>query len=293
MLDVRWGDVDFLGGKLKLVVDRFLQQGGNFNIDYADGTTGQGHVKNSGGVGGGFVQQWDLPPSWGKLSFVQLAVLYGWGLVDFDPTDVNLGQLNNAYLSALAADGITLSPDGTNRWSLQERRSLQQSASTGGRTSTGYGIRRITSPWALGRRYQFDDQGFDSYPGQHDNGSISSASADSHLFTAGIRPVLWLWGPFAIQGSFGYRLSLEQSECQGQRLATEVRWASSRLRRPSSPEGASSPVLSYAPLRPSQCGPMTSRARLEVQPTPTRTTDLSLVSKLRHGSKRGNAICPI
>ena len=54
--------------------------------------------------------------------------------------------------------------------------------------------------WAT---YQFDDQGFDSFQ-VNSNGSISSASADSHLFTAGIRPVLWLWGPFAIQGSFGY-----------------------------------------------------------------------------------------
>src|SRR4030095_6482706 len=80
---------------------------------------------------------------------------------------------------------------------------------------------------------------------------------------------------------------------QGQRSATEVRWASSRLRRPSSREGASSPVLSYAPLRPSQCGRNPLRARLELQPTPTKTTDLFLVSKLRHGFKRDNAIYPI
>ena len=54
--------------------------------------------------------------------------------------------------------------------------------------------------WAT---YQFDDQGFTSY--QVDgNGSISSASPYLHLFTAGIRPVYWIWGPFAIQGSFGY-----------------------------------------------------------------------------------------
>ena len=54
--------------------------------------------------------------------------------------------------------------------------------------------------WAT---YQFDDQGFDSFQ-VNSNGSISSASSDSHLFTAGIRPVFWLWGPFAIQGHSAY-----------------------------------------------------------------------------------------
>ena len=53
VFDLRWGDVDFLGGKLKLVLIGSYQQGGNFTIDLRDGTTGQGHVKNSGGVGGG------------------------------------------------------------------------------------------------------------------------------------------------------------------------------------------------------------------------------------------------
>ena len=55
--------------------------------------------------------------------------------------------------------------------------------------------------------YQFYDQGFTSYQ-VNGNGSISSASADSHLFTVGIRPYFWLWGPFAIQGSSAF-VSLE------------------------------------------------------------------------------------
>ena len=83
VLDLRWGDVDFLGGKLKLVLIGSYQHGGDFTIDYNDGTTGQGEVENSGGVGGGIVQQWDLPPNWGKLSFIQVGLLYGWGLGGF------------------------------------------------------------------------------------------------------------------------------------------------------------------------------------------------------------------
>ncbi len=76
-------------------------------------------------------------------------------------------------------------------------------ASAHGRTSSGYGIRRITSRWAPGQSYQFDDQGFTSYQ-VNSNGSISSASPYNHLFSAGIRPYYWLWGPFAIQGAFAY-----------------------------------------------------------------------------------------
>ena len=89
-IDLRWGDVDFLWGKLKLVLIGAYQHGGNFDVEYDDGTTGDGFVDNSGGVGGGFVQQWDLPPNWGKLSYIQFSLLYGWGLVNFDPSGVDL-----------------------------------------------------------------------------------------------------------------------------------------------------------------------------------------------------------
>ena len=66
-------------------------QGGNFTIDYNDGTTGQGHVNNSGGIGGGLVQQWDLPPSWGKLSFIQVGLLVWLGARRFRSQRCKLG----------------------------------------------------------------------------------------------------------------------------------------------------------------------------------------------------------
>ena len=136
--------------------------------------------------------------------------------------------------------------------------------------------------WAT---YQFDDQGFTSYQ-VNSNGSISSASPYAHLFTAGIRPVYWLWGPFAIQGSFGYAYLSNNRETRGQRLATEARLASSQSPRPSSQEGAFSPVRSCAPSRPSPSGLTRLRARLVVLPTPTKTWDGSLESRLRHGGKQ-------
>ena len=202
VFDVRWGDVDFLYGKLKLVLIGSYQQGGNFNIAFANGTTGQGNVKNSGGVGGGFVQQWDLPPSWGKLSFVQLAALYGWGLVNFDASDVNTGLLVNSYNSALAADGIVLSPGGVANGPFRDVNPYNNSQ------RARVNVQWVWNPadnfsmctWAT---YQFDDQGFEAFQ-VNSNGSISSASSNSHLFTAGIRPVYWLWGPLAIQGQLGY-----------------------------------------------------------------------------------------
>jgi maltoporin len=202
VLDLRWGDVDFLYGKLKLVLIGSYQHGGDFNIAFANGTTGQGNVENAGGVGGGFVQQWDLPPSWGKLSFVQLAALYGWGLVQFDPTDVNTGLLVRSYNSALAADGITLSPTGVNNGPFRSINPYNHSQRA---RANVYWVWNPTDNFSMGTwaTYQFDDQGFTSFQ-VNSNGSISSASRYAHMVTAGIRPVLWLWGPFAIQGQFGY-----------------------------------------------------------------------------------------
>jgi maltoporin len=204
--DIRWGDIDFLWGKLKLVGIGSYQHGGDFSIAYGSevgasngltlaGQTGQGHVNNSWGGGGGFVQQWDLPPSWGKLSFVQFAALYGYGLVDFDAPDVNLGKLNNSYLSAVAGqNGVVGDFEDVNPYNNSQRA-----------RANVYWVWNPTDNFSMGTwvTYQFDDQGFTANQVNSD-GSISSASPNSHLVTAGIRPVYWLWGPFAIQGSFGY-----------------------------------------------------------------------------------------
>src|SRR3546814_9549867 len=54
----------------------------------------EGHVPNSGGVGGGAIYQYDLPARFGK-SFIQIAALYGWGLIDFDRSNVDLNKLGN------------------------------------------------------------------------------------------------------------------------------------------------------------------------------------------------------
>ena len=201
VLDLRWGDVDFLGGKLKLVLIGSYQHGGDFTIAYNDGTTGQGNVENSGGVGGGIVQQWDLPPNWGKLSFIQVGLLYGWGLVDFDPSGVNLDKLNNSYLSALAADGVTLSTDGTADGPFKKVDPYNNSQQ--GRANI-FWVWNPTDNFSLGTwaQYQYNDQGFTSY--QVVDGNIQSTEGDNHLFSAGIRPYYWLWGPFAIQAAAAY-----------------------------------------------------------------------------------------
>jgi maltoporin len=195
-IDVRWGDINFLAGKLKLVLIGAYQQGGNFTITPTNGgATGNGHVENSGGVGGGLVQQWDLPPSMGKLSFVQLGLLYGWGLVDFDNSVVNLGKLTNSYNSAVAQNN---SPAGSFESVNPYNNSQRARANV-------FWVWNATPNFSIGTwaTYQFDDQGFTSYQ-VNSNNSVSSASRYAHLFTVGVRPVLWLWGPFCIQGQAGY-----------------------------------------------------------------------------------------
>ena len=287
VLDLRWGDVDFLGGKLKLVLIGSYQHGGDFTIAYNDGTTGQGEVENSGGVGGGIVQQWDLPPNWGKLSFIQVGLLYGWGLVDFDPSGVNLDKLNNSYLSALAADG-SYAQSG---WYLRMVRSRKSTpttiASRVGRTSSGCGIRQITSRWAPGHSISIMIRALPATRSSMETFRVQKATTISLVPASGLTTGCGVPSrfrpppPTPISRTIGVR---------AQALAMEVRWASSRSRRPSNPAAASSPVLSCAPLRPSPYGPTSLRAPLDLQPTPKRTTAGSSVSKLRPGSRAPGAI---
>ena len=235
-------------------------------------------------MGGGFVQQWDLPPSWGKLSFVQIAVLYGWGLVDFDPSGVNLDKLGNAYNSALAADGITISPTGTADGTF---RSVDPYNNSQTARANVFWVWNPTDNFSMGTwaSYQFNDQGFTSYQ-VNSNGSISSASSLQRISLVrasgltigfGVRLQFRVHSPTPISRTIGE---------PGQGLAREARWVSSRSPRPSNREEASSPVLSCAPSRPSPSGLTNSRAPLEVHPTPTKTTDGSLESKLRHGGRQ-------
>jgi len=143
-----------------------------------------------------------LPPSWGKLSFVQLGLLYGWGLVDFDPSGVNLDKLVNAYNSALAQDGIELDPDGTTDGPFKDINPYNNSQQA---RANVFWVWNPTDNFSMGTwaSYQFNDQGFTSYE-VDDDGNVSSASRYNHLFSAGIRPYYWLWGPFAIQASAAY-----------------------------------------------------------------------------------------
>ncbi|HEY5706028.1 MAG TPA: carbohydrate porin [Terrimicrobiaceae bacterium] len=191
-LDLRLGDIDALYGKLKLVLLGSFMKGGNFTT--TDG--GDGHVEDSGGVGGGIVYQYDLPPQLGKLSFLQVGLLYGWGLVDFDPNGVPLDRLNAAYNSALVGDNNA--PLGTFE-SVDPFNNAQRA-----RANFQF-VWNPTDNFAVDfwGTYQFDDQGFTSRQVNSD-GSVSSTGEYAHLFTVGVRPVYWLWGPLAIQGQAGY-----------------------------------------------------------------------------------------
>jgi maltoporin len=199
-IDIRLGDIDFLYGKLKLVLIGSYMAGGDFTstktiAGVAQTPKGNGHVPNSGGVGGGIVQQWDLPKI-GPLSYLQVGALYGWGLVDFDPSSVNLGRLSDSYTSALVGDNKA--PNGTFE-SVDPFNNSQRAR------ANAYFVWNPTPNFSMGvwATYQFDDQGFTARR-VNSNGSVSTTSSDAHLFTAGIRPVWWIWGPLALQGQAGY-----------------------------------------------------------------------------------------
>jgi maltoporin len=203
VLDIRLGDISVLGGKLKLVLIGSYQQGGDFTVtDAEDSSVKQfGHVQNSGGVGGGFVHQWDLPESWGKLSYIQIAALYGWGYVDFDPSGVNLTKLGNALNSAIIADSRDVDENGNGN----ERENVNPYNNSQRARANAFWVWNPTADFSMGTwvEYQFDDQGFRQYQ-RNANGSVSSASPYNHLVSAGIRPYYWFWGPFAIQGAAAF-----------------------------------------------------------------------------------------
>ena len=198
-LDLRLGDINFLYGKFKFVLLGSYMKGGNFNVttnSTTAGNTAKGHVDSSGGLGGGIVYQYDLPPAFGKLSFLQVGLLYGWGLVDFDASGPNLGKLVSSYDSARAADGNA--PKGTFE-SVDPYNNSQRA-----RANFQF-VWNPTDNFAMNfwGTYQFDDQGFTSNKVNTDH-SVSSTGSDAHLFTVGVRPVFWIWGPLAIQGQAGY-----------------------------------------------------------------------------------------
>ena len=260
--DVRLGDIQVFHGKLKLVLMGAYQQGGTFTNSLG----GEGHVANSGGAGGGFIYQYDLPKSWGKLSFVQLAALYGWGLVDFDRNQVDLNKLSSAYNPALAAEGLPPNSAPANIDPFNNSRRVKANI---------FWVWNPTDDFSMGTwaTYQFDDQGFTSYRVNSD-GSISSASPYSNLFTVGVRPIYWIWvrSRFKVPSDTPISQTIE-SRAQGPPLVKEARWGSSQLPRPSSQGAAFSRARSCASTRLTRSGLIRSKDPLAVLITPTATWD--------------------
>ena len=148
-LDIRLGDIDVFSGKLKLVLLGAYQQGGRFTT----GRGGEGHVPNSGGVGGGAIYQYDLPARFGKKSFIQIAALYGWGLIDFDRSSVELNKLGRGLWLPCPRITHTIlrSLNQTTRSARLRTSTPTTTASAHGQTSSGYGIQQITFLWGPGQ----------------------------------------------------------------------------------------------------------------------------------------------
>jgi maltoporin len=188
-LDLRLGDIPVLGGKLKLVGLGSYQQGG----DFTSSAGANGHVDNSFGLGGAAVYIYEF----GKFSFLNLNAYYGWGVVNAAnniESAVDLNKLNGAYQSALLSRDL---PPGSfadvDPYNNSQR--ARASAHFVWNPTDNFSL----ATWLM---YQYDDQGFTPY--QEVDGTIRSASAATNVVGVGIRPVWWIWGPFALQGQAGY-----------------------------------------------------------------------------------------
>ena len=252
------------------------QQGGTFTNSLG----GEGHVSNSGGVGGGFIYQYDLPKSWGRLSFVQLAALYGWGLVDFDRSQVDLNKLSSAYNSALAAQG--LAPNSAFADIDPFNNSQRARANI-------FWVWNPTDNFSMGTwaTYQFDDQGFTSYRVNSD-GSISSASPYSNIslpLESGLFTGYGVPSRFKVPSDTPISQTIE-SRAQGLPLVKEARWGSSQLPRPSNQEAAFLPVRSCASTRPTRSGLIRSKGPSAVLTTATPIRDGTSESRRSLGGER-------
>ncbi len=190
ILDIRLGEIGFLGGKLKLLLEGAYQMGGDFTTDKG----GFGHAGEAWGVGGGAIQTWgDVA----ELHWVQAALMYGYGIVDWrQQFGVQMGRLNNAYNAALTRDDV---PADEFQFENIDFYQNQQEA-----TANVFWIMTPSDNFTMGTWVTgtYEDQGYDPYLRKAD-GTLLRGSGDQWQATAGIRPYLWLSGPFAIQASIG------------------------------------------------------------------------------------------
>lgn len=192
-LDVRLGDVDFLGGKLKFVFLANYQKGGDFIItDRSNDTVdGRAHIDDAWGLGGGAIYEYKF----GTGSLLQFAALYGYGLTNIG-AGVDLDKIGGAYASALALAG---QPFGTFE-SIDPYNDSQRIR------ANVHWVWNPTDSFALEAWgvWQYDDQGYTGFSGSNLTGDLITTSGTTNTYGVGIRPVFWIADNLAIQGQAGF-----------------------------------------------------------------------------------------
>lgn len=193
-LDIRLGEVPFLGGHLKFVALANYQQGGDFIITdrLDDSVDGNAHIDDAWGLGGGVIYEY----KWGAGSILQIAALYGYGLTNIG-AGVDLDKIGGAYNSELALQGL---PFGSfvdiDPYSDSQR--FRANVHYIWNPNDSFSI----EAWGI---YQYDDQGFTGVSGSNLTGDLITTSGETNTFGVGVRPVFWIADNLAIQGQAGYQ----------------------------------------------------------------------------------------
>jgi maltoporin len=222
--DVRYKDIDFLCGKLSLILignyikgdtyeSTFTSFGGNFeSVNFGKSVTGIIQTHDMWGVGGGAIWEYDF----GNKSMFRLSGLYGVGATDFQGDIGNqINQLNTAWQNQF---NRFLIGAGNN---VQFRRGsngvlvpfvavdpVDQAAEA---LATAYFVWNPNPCFSLGvwANWEYNDNGTVAVglvnnhvvSSTFTGGNVVQAGGSRNIVSGGIRPVVWLTDTIAIQGA--------------------------------------------------------------------------------------------
>ena len=212
-VDIRYKDIDFLCGKLSLVLigsyvkgdtyeSTFTAFGGNVGgVTFGKSVTGIVQTSDMYGLGGGAIWEYDF----GNKSRFRLSGLYGYGATDFQGNIGNqLNAVNNAWQNQF------------NRFLIGAGNSVQfRTGSNGSEPFVAVNpINRNTEALATAEfiwnpnpcfsmgvwaNWEYNDNGTVAV-GLRSNGDVVQSGGSRNIVSAGIRPVWWITDTIAIQG---------------------------------------------------------------------------------------------
>jgi maltoporin len=226
VFDVRYKDIDFLCGKLSLVLigdyikgstweQSFTAFGGTANgVTFGKSVTGIIQTHDMYGIGGGAIWEYDF----GNKSSLRLSALYGYGVCDFtNGISAQISQLTGAWQNQFnrfligAGNNVQFRQGSNGPEPFVAVHPIDQASIA---TATAWFIWNPTpcfgvSTWA---NWEYNDNGTVAVGlrntgttitrnGNVVNGTIVQAGGSRNIVTVGIRPCVWLTDTIALQGA--------------------------------------------------------------------------------------------